>query len=715
MADRHKSSAKSAHARGRSPPSPPPLKTKSSRDFGKGVRARSPTPHPTKRPVAATTATVTSARQPSATVTSAHQAPATVTSSRQPSATVTSATQDTAPRAPPTDVQPPERSPPQLASPQLAPASTAPNTTSSVSVTALPAAVPTIQAVPPAAATTTAPAAPGPVSASLASPGALSSASPFGSLNSNLLWASLLSNILSGQRQTTQVTPPPGFAPLPPQPSAVGTPLRPPPGFEQRYDHGLQQPDSMTAPPSRRSTATAPRHHSRSSREATSPPGRTHRSGPTGHTRLTADSCLAMSDNPRRQTGQEVGQHFPGVRMGEWDAPDSDTDSQDVAFSHVTGDGQSDQAMADQWDSEDGSQCTDSDYDAEQPPELDREHTASSTAGLLEALTTYTCAVKVVTEQRTGLSYAEQALGRANTRRCQTQVQESPLIQNSLLRARERFFSPSMAECSVSGADALSGRVTLTQPMGHLAPPPGVNPFRGINWNFPSFRPRCKCLCPSDEEKEKLGISDKSLRSTLPVSDRALRNFESSAAQGLATVGTLDTMIAALANAFKERDESQSSADPRQSDDAIRALLSALSDNTQACADYLANIYHNTVLLRRDLLLSSSVLPAADRASARSYPVTPPFLLGSAADKVVQDAAARASSTLALKASVASAAKARRPAFSGGPPRKAPRVATPARPSGRSAPPRKRPATFSRSHPPRQDKRRASPKGKHPQ
>ena len=557
---------------------------------------------------------------------------------------------------------------------------------------------------------------PGPVSSTLTS----STASPALTWNP-LIWASMLGALsnfgaswasaaaMPGQSQLPQSTPPPGFAPLPSASPGVGHQIPPPPGFGPRpspsTDYGTQPMGPTATPPSQRS---------RYSREAT-----ITSAVPIPRASMVTDASqpapvVHRVPIPRALTGQEAGWHSPGARSEEWDAPESVLDPQDVAMSHVTGDELGDSVMADQLDFEDGSLLSESGVDAEQPPVLSREPAVSSSTGLLEALTTYTDAVKVVTEQRTELSYAEQALGHSHSRSLHNVIQESPIIQRSLRSVQQRFLAPSTAEGSMPGADALSDRASLSQPVGHLAPPPGRNPFRGLNWEFTSFRPRCRPLCISDEEKDRLGVSDRSQRS-LAVSDRALRNFEYSAAQGLATVGSLDTMIAALANACLERDESQSS-DGRQADSAIRALLSAMADNTQACADYLSTVYHNTVLLRRDILLSASILPAAARASARSIPVTQPFLLGSKAGQVVQDAAAQASSTLALRASVASATKARRPAASGAPPRKAARVATPARPpSGYSTQARRRPVTQQRIQPRRQDQRRAPQKGKHPQ
>ena len=640
------------------PPSSSSPRASRSRDTGKSGRRRSPTPHPAKRAVQAST-------------------PATAAPPRP----------DVAPPSPrrtsPQPVQPPR---------------------SSNSVTSF-------VAVPPQADFASAPA-PATSSASFSSavsgqaqprPPSFPTPSPFGW--NPFLWSSsygaphglhspwTFSAPPAGPAQLSQLPPPPGYGPLY---------TAPPPGF------GFQPmaPPPPTHPPLHYRTA--------SSGEATTTPA-----VPIPRASVVTQASRSATAShrapiPRSQAVQEVDRHSPGARSQDWLAPDSDFEPQDVAYSHASGDDVTDQVMAGQYGYEGGSPFSDADWDLDQPPVLHREPATPSPSGLLDALSTYTDAVTVVEEQRTDLSYAEQALGRFSSGLGQTQIHESPLIQRALQHARQRFLAPSSAECPLPGADAPSERATLSRPLGHLAPPPGRNPLRGLNWQFPSFRPRRRPLGTSDEEKDRLGLSRRP-PTCVPVSDKALRNFEFSAAQGLATVGTLDTMLAALANALSERDDSRS-CDPHQESDAVPALLSALVDNTQACADYMATLYFNTTLLRRDLLLSASILPATARATARAVPVTPPYLLGSAAGQVVQDAAARASSALALKASMASAARVRRPATQGAPPRKAPRLSAPPRSSSSSsAPARQRSATFSRNPPRRQDQRRAPVKGKHPQ
>ena len=365
--------------------------------------------------------------------------------------------------------------------------------------------------------------------------------------------------------------------------------------------------------------------------------------------------------------------------------------------------------MADQC--EFGDSSLDEDGTTELPPVLCPEPPSSPTPGLLEALTTYTTAVQVREEPRTDLSYAEQALGQSRAPRSTSHVKESPLIQRALQSARSRFLAPSVVEGSMSGAEASSDRAPLSQPVGSLAPPPNLLPPRGVHWQSTSFRPRCKPLFISDEEKDRLGLSDRT-PSRMSITDKTLRSFEYCAAQGLASVGAQDTLIAALATALAERDVSASQDGPHE-DPALRDLLTALVERTHHCAEFLATLYFNSVLLRRDLLLSSSILPSAARATARSVPVSQPFLLGTAARQVVTDAAAHASHALALRASVASAAKARRPAPPRAPPRKAPRMSAPARTlTGSAAPARKGSFTSQRRQPRRQDQRRASTQGK---
>ena len=216
------------------------------------------------------------------------------------------------------------------------------------------------------------------------------------------------------------------------------------------------------------------------------------------------------------------------------------------------------------------------------------------------------------------------------------------------------------------------------------------------------------------EDQELLGQKSRPTPK-LQVTDKSLRSFEYLASSSLGALSSFDVMLAALTTAFTERVVPLVSDQVVQDD--LRALLSGMSDVTQRCADSVASIYQNAVLLRRDVLLASATIPEAAKAAARSVPIKQPFLLGPAAHKVIKDAAKQASGVLALEASVA-ASKARRPPASGFPSdRKKPRPAFTRRSSGWSSSRRR----FDRSQgkPPQSDSRRqqprASPKGKQAQ
>ena len=216
----------------------------------------------------------------------------------------------------------------------------------------------------------------------------------------------------------------------------------------------------------------------------------------------------------------------------------------------------------------------------------------------------------------------------------------------------------------------------------------------------------------------RLGLSAKPATSVM-VSERALRRFEFTATRGLATAGMMDTLLAGLATAVDSPGEGPYT--DSGGANATQTLLSALSDCVQHTADHLATLYFNVVLLRRDRLLESSALPHTARAAARSVPVAQPWLFGSAAGQVVTEAAAHASSALALRASMSavsrSAARSRRPPPRGAPPRKVPRTSAPLRPQARphSAPrPPVRPPQ-RRYRPAVSVRGRAPHKGQHPQ
>ena len=372
-------------------------------------------------------------------------------------------------------------------------------------------------------------------------------------------------------------------------------------------------------------------------------------------------------------------------------------------------------SLADPDDFEGDSLLADTDTEADAPPVLQRESYTPSLSALGEALSCYTDSIKVIEEPQTGLSYAEQALGRSAAQSSSTFVQESPIIERALHDARQRLLGPSTADSRFPGAASLTAGPPLDQSFGQLAPPPARAKDRGLRWLFPSFRPRCQPLLSTEAERDRLGVHRK-LPSTTQISHKALLSFELTAAQGLTTMGMMDTMLAALANAVSELDQSQVSAD-EQDGNAITSLIEALADSTKHAADCLATLHLNSVLLRRDRLLTRSVLPRAARVAARSLPVQQPFLLGAAAGQVLNDAAAQASHTLALKASLAASAKSRRPGPHNAPPRKVPRAAAPPRPTAGFSPTgQKRPAMSTRPLPRQQGRRRAPPpKGKHPQ
>ena len=358
---------------------------------------------------------------------------------------------------------------------------------------------------------------------------------------------------------------------------------------------------------------------------------------------------------------------------------------------------------------EDGSLLSAYSADDDLPPVLSRETTPQ--AGLLDVLAEFTDSVVSVEEQPTELSYAERALGSSAARPSSNHVRESPIARRALTAARRRFLAPSTAEFSRAGLDNHAEEPQLSQSLGLLAPPTGPGPCRSVNWQFTSFRPAGHTLHVSDEEKARLGIS-RAPPPSAPVTEKTLRTFELLAQRGLATMCKMDTLLAALATVTGDKDESSSSGSP--SEEATHVLLSALAECIQYTTDNLATLYFDSVLLRRDRMLSASPLPPAAKAAARSVPIAQPLLFGSAAGQVVQDAAAQASSALALRASVAQATQRRRPPLSGAPPHKAPRRSTPARPAPRQAQ-RPRPRPPPQSSRQQRGQRRASFSRKHPQ
>ena len=342
------------------------------------------------------------------------------------------------------------------------------------------------------------------------------------------------------------------------------------------------------------------------------------------------------------------------------------------------------------------------------------EADSSSPAGLLEALTLYTDTVQVRQVPQTGLSLTDKALGLTASTTSQSSVSESPLVMRALALARRRFLTPSLVEDSGLDAPSVSDGDQLSHQSPALAPYPRRLPLRGTYWLCSAF-PQGTSLSVTESDRVRLGLP-KRPHLTTPVSELALLRMESASARGLITVGRMDTVLAALTSALAGGD-SDPSPDPERDHRLFKALLVALADGNRFLSEILAAHHFNAVLLRRDRLLSQSVLPPAARAEARSLPVSQPFLFGSAAGRVVQEAASQASNTLAFRASLKATSTARRPAPAASHPRKAPRFSAPAR-RGRTAFPAargRRPATR-----PKADRRpapRSAPpaRGQHPQ
>ena len=348
-------------------------------------------------------------------------------------------------------------------------------------------------------------------------------------------------------------------------------------------------------------------------------------------------------------------------------------------------------------------------------PLLSKESDPPSSAGLLEALSLYTDAVQVSQVPLTGLSFTDKALGRTDTTKPKSSVLESPLVTRSLATARRRFLTPSTADSSVQSAPSVSDGAQLAQPAPVLAPYPRGLPFKGPNWLCSTFPRPGSCLSATEADKGRLGLT-KQIPSSVAVSEAALQQLEVAAAKGLITSGRMDTVLAALTSALAGGDP-DASPNPDRDHLLIKELLVSLSDATKFLSETFAAQYQNAVLLRRDRLLSHSVLPQVAKAEARSLPVVPPFLFGPETGRVVQDAASSASNTLAFKASLKAASLARRPASSASRPRKSMRFSAPAR-RGRvpsSASRGRRPPVRPRTD--RRPEQRSAPpsKGQHPQ
>ena len=531
--------------------------------------------------------------------------------------------------------------------------------------------------------------------------------------------------------------PPPGLGSLPSLPPLPQLPMRAPASMpapaEQgwrvvsppRDSDGREQGWRVVSPPR---VSGGPRTHTPATTPAPAPtpatidglsPRSSHVSISGAHSRHTISATCAVpapvlpAAHAFHATGAQraalrADAHLPGAERGMWDDSSADDMAQvDVSDqSPIEG---SDAALIDQPILEDVSLLSAASADDDLPPVLPRETT--SRAGLLSVLSHYTDSVVSVEEPLTELSYAERALGRSTAHQTASHVRESPLVRRALTAARKRFLAPSAAEYSLSGMGTPLEESQLSQSVGLLAPPPGHGPCRSVNWQFTSFRPAGRTLHFADEEKARLGIS-RTPRPSVAVQEKSLRHFELIAQRGLATMGKMDLLLAALATATSDQDAPPSS--ESSCEDANQVLLSAMSDCIQHTADNLATLYLDAVLLRRDRILDASALPPAAKASARALPITQPYLFGSAAGQVVQDAAAQASSALALRASMAQATQRRRPPPSGAPPRKVPRRAAPAHQApGQS--PRPRPRPPARSHRQPLGQRRAPNKGKHPQ
>ena len=494
---------------------------------------------------------------------------------------------------------------------------------------------------------------------------------------------------------------PPGF--YPPWSTASVSAGPPPPG----YDDGLRrsQASAVGCSGSRDSSPRRPAqrlggsvHHAHSDhRSLVYPPSSIALAVPVTST-ADLSSRGQLRDSGLRASVQQSAPLVSGL---------SDLRYSDCGSDHVPATSEPDDEVG-------GSSCSDFGED-EFPPVLSKEPASHSSSGLLEALSMFTDVVKVSEEPQTGLSLADQVLGRIGSTVTQSTVSESPIVQRAIADARRRFLNPSLADASSHDAQASSDRAQLAQPAPVLAPHTSRLPLNGPNWVCSSLRPRCQNLTVSEADKERLGLPKQPLKPAL-VQDSALQRFEGSAARGLVATGRLDTVLAALATALAGGNSDQSP-DPEREHRVIQELLSSLSDCTRFVADAFATQHLNAVLLRRDRYLSQSVLPTTAQAVARSLPVAPPYLFGSAAGQVVQEAASHASNTLALRASLKAVNSARRSAPSGPQRRKAPKFSAPSRrPRGASNASKRGRSSTGRPPASRTGQRSAPPaKGQHPQ